>query len=261
MQMSIYLDVLVLVNTYISWLMLSLTAKLSRFGIKAWRLALSAFLGGFSALIIVFPMPNLLALFLKALSLVLISLTAFWQKGIVVVKLITLTGIYIVVNIVFGGAVYLVQRLLQTDVIYFGNYSVYFSISAVNLILTTAVIYLAMCLLSRLFGQRLGKVRSYKVLFSLDDKSYSLQGIADTGNTVCDVFSGKPIIICTGFDEAQGGIPVPYSTVNGDGVLFAVKPNTLHIQDEQGKLKPASALVAFKQGSEKRAVFNPNILV
>ena len=95
----------------------------------------------------------------------------------------------------------------------------------------------------------------------MGDKSYTLQGVADTGNTVCDIFSGKPIIICTGFAEIAGGIPVPYSTVNGEGVLFAVKPNTLHIQDEKGRLKSASALVAFKQGSEKRAVFNPNILV
>ena len=263
--MSVYLDILVLVNTYISWLMLSLTSKLSHFGIKPWRLVVSAFMGGFSALIIIIPTPNILvsvAVFLlKLLSLSLISLSAFLQKGITCVKLIALTSVYIVVNIIFGGGVYLVQRLLQTEVIFLSNYSVYFDISGVNLILTTAGIYLAICLLSRLFGQKLGETHSYKVLFSLDDKSYTLQGIADTGNTVCDIFSGKPIIICTGFAEIAGGVPVPYSTVNGEGVLFAVKPNTLHIQDENGRLKSASALVAFKQGSEKRAVFNPNILV
>ena len=58
MLMTIYLDTLVIVNTYISWIMLLISARLARITAPPVRLAIGAAIGGLSSLLILINSEN-----------------------------------------------------------------------------------------------------------------------------------------------------------------------------------------------------------
>ena len=103
---------------------------------------------------------------------------------------------------------------------------------------------------------------SYRVDFKVGCKAFSLDGVADTGNTARDLFSGLPVIICTGVEIKSDGFirAVPYKTISGEGILYAVNAKDIKVTDENGVSKEVSALVAGVSGGERRAVFDPKIL-
>ncbi|MCD8345694.1 MAG: sigma-E processing peptidase SpoIIGA [Oscillospiraceae bacterium] len=260
--MSIYLDTLVIVNAYITWLTLSLTSKLSHQYSPPIRMAIGAFLGGFSALIIIIP-ENMGVIFLKIISFVIIIVAAFVRKGLSRQRFLIICAEFLGVNIVFGGAVYLLQSLMGADIIYINNASFYFDISLGTLIFFTAVIYVLTVIISGLLERKADRNHAYRAMFDYGGTSYSFDGVADTGNTVTDLFTGKPVIICTGSNEKpdfERFSAVPYSTIDGEGLLYAFSPDELYIEDETGKKKTVNALLAFTERGERRAVFNPAIL-
>ncbi|MCD7732694.1 MAG: sigma-E processing peptidase SpoIIGA [Oscillospiraceae bacterium] len=260
--MSIYLDTLVIVNAYITWLTLSLTSKLSHQYSKPVRMAAGAFIGGFSALIIIIP-ESIGVIFLKILSFAVIITVTFLRRGMGKQRFLILSAEFFGVNIVFGGAVYLLQSLIGTDIIYINNASFYFDISLGTLIFFTAVIYVLTVIISGFLSRKADRNHAYRVMFDYGGSSYSFDGVADTGNTVTDLFSGKPVIICTGSGDKpnlERFSAVPYSTIDGEGLLYAFSPDELYIEDETGKKKNVNALLAFTESGERRAVFNPAIL-
>ncbi|MCD8108039.1 MAG: sigma-E processing peptidase SpoIIGA [Oscillospiraceae bacterium] len=260
--MSIYLDTLVIVNAYITWLTLSLTAKLSHQYSHPMRMVAGAFIGGFSALIIILP-ECVAVFFLKILSFIIIIIVAFLRKGMSKARLFILCFEFLGVNVIFGGAVYLIQTLMGADIIYINNASFYFDISLGTLIFFTAVIYVMTVIISGILERKADRNHSYRVMFASGGNRYSFDGVADTGNTVTDLFSGKPVIICTGLSEKpamERFSAVPYSTIDGEGLLYAFSPDELFIEDETGAKKSVNALLAFTDSGERRAVFNPAIL-
>ncbi len=267
--MTVYLDTLVVVNIYISWLTISLASKILNLACNKKRRAAASVLGGFSSLIILIYSESavvvILSALLKLVSLLLMTFAAFYKKGMNLKRLATSALAFVIINIAFGGGVYLLQSIFKTRVIYINSFTFYFDISLTKLIFITGTVYIVICLVSYIASNKLDKSHSYRVLMTIDDCSYHIDGVSDTGNTVTDIFSGKPVVICTGFgDKAAHGrkiTAVPYSTVNGEGILYAFTPDKLCIEDEKGSIKEVSALVAFTDGNSKRAVFNPKVLM
>lgn len=260
--MSIYLDTLVIVNAYITWLTLSLTAKLTHQYFKSVRMAIGAFIGGFSALIIIIP-EGIWVIILKALSFTVITATTFLRKGMSKSRFLIISAVFLGVNIVFGGAIYLLQSLVGAEIIYINNASFYFDISLGTLIFFTAVIYVCTVVITGFLERKADSNHAYRVMFMSNGKRYCYDGVADTGNTVTDLFSGKPVIICAGSSEKphlERFSAVPYSTVDGEGLLYAFSPDEIYIEDETGNRKTVNALLAFTDTGERRAVFNPAIL-
>ncbi len=263
-EVDIYIDVLVVLNTYMTWILLSLTAALTHTYSKPIRRALAAFSGGASSLIILLPISGKLMTFtvlcLKAASCFLITGVAFFGVGLK--KYLMLTASFIGSNMLLFSALSLVENLLGAPKIALTGGFVYLDISPLALILSTAAIYFLLCRFSAMRSFCLGRLNSYRVEFRIGCKAFSLDGVADTGNKARDLFSGLPVIICTGIniDGGRGFRAVPYQTISGEGVLYAVNPGSVTFRDEKGRTKSVSALVASAPGSEKRAVFDPDIL-
>ena len=262
--MDIYLDVLVVLNIYMTWLLISLTAMLSRTPSKpGWR-ALASFFGGFSSLIILIPTDvKLLAFTLLVLKFLLGAATVFigfW--GSTVRRRLLLVPAFLGVNMLASAFLELIERAVGTPLIAVYSGFVYFDISPLNLVLTTAAIYAALTISAKLFSKNLGAEGAYRVNFRIGCKAFSLDGFADTGNTARDLFSGLPVIICTGtmIENCAKIRAVPYKTISGEGVLYAVAPDELTLTNERGETKSVDALVAGLPEGERRAVFNPKIL-
>lgn len=268
MIMTIYLDTLVIVNTYISWIMLLITSRLARINAPAIRLAIGAAIGGLSSLLILIKPAGTIAaaliVFAKLLIVILAAGAVFLKKNMSKKKLAVAFAMFAAVNILFGGVIYLVQSLLKTRVIYFSGVSYYFDIPLSELIVLTAVVYVAIVIVSHFTSRVCDISHSYRVNITVGGRSFSLDGVADTGNTVTELISGRPVVICTGIDfsppESKGVYAVPYSTVDSDGLLYAFMPDSIQIENETGSINEAFALVAFMEKGDKRAVFNPKIL-
>ena len=263
--MDIYIDVLIILNTYLTWLILSLTASLTHTALKTSRCAIASFLGGLSSLIILIPTSDKLLSFtifaLKIASCVSIVTTAFWRQSIK--KLILLNVSFLGGTMLVSAALSLLQNILGTSPFCMQSGFIYLDISPINLVVSTAVIYFLICVFSKLFSKNLGALNSYRIDFQMGCKAFSLDAIADTGNTARDLFSGLPVIICTGVDIKNGKMlrAVPYKTISGEGILYAFSPDTISITDEKGSSRTVSALVAgIDPDGEQKAIFNPKIL-
>ena len=266
--MTIYLDTLVIVNTYISWIMLLITSRIARISAPPIRLAIGAAIGGLSSLLILIKPDNtavsVAVVFAKLFAVVAASGAVFLKKHMSKKKLAAALVIFAAVNILFGGIIYLAQSLLKTRVIYFSGANYYFDIPLPELIVLTAVVYVAIVITSHFTSHVCDISHSYKVNITVGGRSFSLDGVADTGNTVTELISGRPVVICTGIDyspqDNKGVYAVPYSTINSDGILYAYMPDSIQIENETGSINEAFALVAFMEKGDKRAVFNPKIL-
>lgn len=267
--LDIYIDVLVVVNCYICWMMLSAAALITHIYISPRLKVMATLLGGASSLVLLLPSETPLQRFavivIKVFSLFAIIYIAFYKQN--PKKILVAAFVYLGINLLLGGAVYLAKTVFGNDIIYSNNGILYFDISLTNLIVVTALIYIALVVLSRLHSRYSDKNHSYRVEFSLGDENYSLCAVADTGNLAKDIFSGKPVIVCTGISLYKDGsafapIPVPYSTIAGEGILYAVRPSRICIVDESKSRLEVDALVAGieSESGECRAIFNPNIL-
>ena len=95
-KVDIYLDVLVILNTYMTWLLLSVTAMICKIYPKPMNRAVASFAGGLSSLIILIPNDvKLLALTasaLKILSCAGISYLAFRPRSLKKAAVLSLFG-------------------------------------------------------------------------------------------------------------------------------------------------------------------------
>ncbi len=263
--MEIYLDVLVVLNTYLSWIQLSLCAAVSKTLLKPIRCAAASFIGGLSSLIILIPNSVKLYAFtslaLKMISCLVIVFTAFGRRSAKKEAALSLT--FFISGILLSGAAAIFNKLSGTRYIDVSRGFIYFKISPLALVLSTAAAYAILTLFSKIFSQVSGAVNSYRIDFVSGCKAFSLDGIADTGNKARDLFSGLPVIICTGVELKDGNKlrAVPYKTLTGEGILYAFSPESIHITDSKGNRKSVSALVAsIDSAGEQRAIFNPEIL-
>lgn len=78
----------------------------------------------------------------------------------------------------------------------------------------------------------------------LDDRTLDIKAIADSGNLLTEPISGKPVIIIDRslMPETKGGRPVPYATLDGDGLLYAIRPRL--VQAYVGGWHAIDALIA-----------------
>lgn len=268
--MYIYVDVLIIVNCYICFIILMLTKAVLHISVKKKNIIIATLIGGVSSLISLMsseiPLHKMPLIFLKVLSIIIVVNIAFFDSSRK--KLIIATSTFISLNALLAGCVYFINSLKPNNVIYLHNSSIYFNISAAQLVITTAMIYLFLTIISRIREKYASKSASYKVVFSFMSHQYVIPAIADTGNMARDIFTGKPVVICQGvklYDDVCDvkAIPVPCSTVAGETLLYAITPDYIYITDEFNKCIEISALIAdsTQENAEIRAIFNPDLLI
>ena len=107
-----------------------------------------------------------------------------------------------------------------------------------------------------------GQTRCAKVLLVFAGKEHRLRGLWDTGARLYEPVSGRPVIAAhlpALADEAK--IPVPASTVSGETMLYALKPDALFIDGRASdalvapigaQLRGAEAIIPYRIFGEVR---------
>lgn len=239
---------------------------------KAKRVAFASVIGGASALLILLPVNDYIITILKLLAVIIIIFICGFSKDKYDIVKYSLT--YILINIIFTGLCFAVWKLLGGKMIYVKNFTVYFDISLIMLIIVTILVYFIMTIADYFLINRRNLSGVYTISFNLFNRDYSFKGIVDTGNNLYDYFSGRSVIICRSnelvglYNELlnqnvnTGFRLIPFSTISGESLIPIKSMKEVRITDESGNYKEVRVCIGITENEtdEYEAIFNPSIL-
>ena len=192
--MIVYVDILVVTNFVIDYFLILISSKFLNKNPRLWRLLLSAGAGGIFSLYILVPQSSLFVQILVqvAMSMVL-CLIVYGFKN--VRAFLRSTIVLFGVNFAYSGAMIAVWLLFNPSGMVINNSVVYFDISPLFLIIFSVIGYFAVVLLRKIFKKPFADNTYCTVSVFCGDKSLMLTGIADTGNSISDVFGTSEIFI------------------------------------------------------------------
>lgn len=183
---------------------------------------------------------------------------------------------FLTVNFIFAGLMLALESILTPYSMFCGNGVCTFNIPLGAVVAFTIAAYCVVKLV-RLFSDkciRTSQVCNVRII--LGENSLTLRGLCDTGCELCDIFSGKPIIVCEAkkiqsitpeeiHTYLSGQIPdniglrlIPYKTVSSESLLPIFKADKVFIND-----KPIDVFIgvsAATLGNDIDCVFNPKII-
>lgn len=278
--MCIYIDILLITNIYTNYFLLKTTAKLIHNPLRNSKCILASLVGSLFSLIIFLPQLNAaLLLLLRILSATIVILIGFSGKSFRETYHICL--IFFFVSFIFAGIEYGITIIFNNKNMLWHNSMLYINISLITLVVSTIVSYIIICLFRHYLDSHNSSDYKYIIIITHNGKCITLDAVGDTCNNLTDVFTGKPVIVCskdslmqllsdddkkiisegctTEFKE--GWRLIPFSTIHSDGLIPIFKPSSTIIKcSEKNLYKSADVYIGVVDRPMKKAIFNPKIL-
>ena len=242
--MILYADVLFFINFSMDFLSLFFCGKLLHKKLQKRRMVLSSLIGAFFATVLVLiNSDSIMSIILSVFFAMLMIKVAFEEKKLK--HTAVLAVMYLFVSATLGGTMSIVYAVLNSVMgkyIAENSYGINYDGARTFLILgVTAAIALA---LFKIFNSR-KNVKSVRLKIILNGQEYLLSGMCDTGNLLCEPFSGRRVILVG--EESSIGKKIneiediykkyiPYRDVSNDGMLKGVVPSLIEIE---GSIKDA----------------------
>ncbi len=194
MQTVIYADVLVFLNTIVTFLVLIATSDILKTDIRKLRLLSGSFVGGFLSLIILAPELNVfLSVFTRLLTSVIVVVITFNIKDFrLILKAVCYNTLII---ILFGGIIYFILFTFDSRRIIVNNGYFYFDVSIFWLIFIIG----ASMLFFRFINNKYNKTKQNDIIFDIKifigDRNISVRALFDTGNSISDIYTGNDVIL------------------------------------------------------------------
>lgn len=203
--MVVYVDVLIALNLYINYFLIRAAAVIMRRVCSRKRCVLSAFVGALGALVILLPeLPFFAVVLFKIVLGTVIVLIAFGKQKPADVVISAL--FFLVVSFMFAGAMMALWMFAAPLGMVWSNGTAYFNIPLAAVAAFTAAAYCAVRLVRFIADKRLHCNRICSVKITNGSHTVELRGLCDTGNELCDPFSGKPVVICR-YDKIAPVVP------------------------------------------------------
>ena len=267
----IYADVLFILNTYINYAILTLTALFLHVTPSRLRLLCGAVLGGACSLIILFPWAG--DGVLGVLRLVLcfgLPLIAFSYGGIK--QTVKLSVVFLSVNFLFAGIMFALWYFVSPTAVYYNTGIFYFDMDAMGLVVITALCYFAVKIFSFVTQLKAPKNTIYDVYLEISGDVVYLKGFLDTGNNLRDPFTGSDVIIVSRnalekhfpkekeMSEIIESSPLkirylPCVTVSGNSLLPIFRCDKVRIKGINCDFSVASALIGVSEEKIKNGDF------
>lgn len=282
----IYVDTLFLLNGVIDYLLLLAAARLAGEPLHRWRFALGGALGGLYAVAIFLPGCAFLAHPLCRVASMLLMLLAAYGKSR---RLLRQGVLFVALTCAFGGGVVAIGLLGGTGLT-LGNGVFYSSLDLKTVLLSAAVCYGVLTLVFRRIGRHSaasGELAPARL--TLGGRSVSLTALIDTGNTLTDPMSGRPVLVAEGerlaalfpgehrpgpadLDDPASAIArlgtgewqarfrlLPYRSVGVDrGLLLCVRADSLELGGrERGPVLAALSPNSVSDGGGYQALIGP----
>ena len=285
--MVIYLDVLILINLYVTYFQILAVSVFTHRKTVWYRKLSAAGIGAVASLSIFIPQEMVLTLtLLKIFLCALIAFVAFGYTGFRAYAVSVL--ILMLVSFVFSGLMLCVWLFAAPMKMLFINGTVYFGVDTMTIILSTCAAYGVVRIIRYILDKNGKTDGKYTVIIKNNGRECRLSALADSGNGMVDCFSGLPVIVCRrdmcadvsppaidmiennsdiseiGTQMIKGVRIMPFSTVGKGGFICMFKAESVVIDDETNEEKyPVNALIGIVIGGrqEYEAIFNPKILV
>lgn len=285
--MVIYLDVLILINLYVTYFQILAVSVFTHRKSVWYRKLSAAGIGAVASLSIFIPQEMVLTLTL--LKIFLCALIAFVAFGYTGFRAYAVSVLFLMlVSFVFSGLMFCVWLFAAPMKMLFINGTVYFGIDTMTIILSTCAAYGVVRIIRYILDKNGKTDGKYTVIIKNNGRECRLSALADSGNGMVDCFSGLPVIVCRrdmcadvsppaiemiennsdisdiGTQMIKGVRIMPFSTVGKGGLICMFKAESVVIDDETNEEKyPVNALIGIVIGGrqEYEAIFNPKILV
>lgn len=267
MGIVIYVDLLFVINFFVTFFLLLITSKISKKDYSVLRFILASALGGlYSLIILVDDMNELLLLGTKVAVCLLIVFAAFKftrLKNYCFTVLLFLAANFIVLGVVVGA-----YFLFGSERITVHNSVIYFDIGARGIIISAFCAYVISCAAVRFYNRRLSSNELFTLVIENNGSSVTMFALSDTGNKLREPFSDSPVIVadeslCRPLVDKKRVRAIPTSTVNGGGILMAFKPDKIILKSSKGREVIENAYIALSddiKDDKYSAVLNPEIL-
>lgn len=232
--MTVYVDILIILNTIVNYFLLLAVQKLTRSHQKRWRILIGAIIGGLSSLLLFIENLGVIMTLLKILTAILMTTITFGIKP--VKRLIKCIFLLFAISFLFGGLMFAIYIFFDKDVLIYSNGIVYFDVDLTFLIVCTIISYLVITLISKITDKKAPKSKERYVTVENAGKTISCTALVDTGNNLREPFSDLPVIMLDKelfkklFTEEKMRL-IPVSTVNGEALIKAFRPNKITIDN------------------------------
>lgn len=274
--MTVYADILVLLNTLVDYFLLLASGKIIKRRAPLPRILSASLIGGASSLYIFVPESAFVSGLLVRLSVCALMVAAAF--GFFSIKsFLRNCGIFFLVTCGYGGLMIAVWYIFKPNGMLINNSVVYFNISPALLIGASVAAYILFVILSHIFARSSKFAEKCKITVFADSGSITMQGIIDTGNSIEDVFGGGEVIItdkkCVknlfgGTDPEQNEALkaryrlMPCGTVAGGTALEGFRCDNAVVSDGERTVtldKPILAVSKTPLNDDYSAIVNPRI--
>ena len=228
--MIIYIDLIIILNFFIDFLLLIGTDILLKRNISFKRIILGSLLGSLSTLLLFYINDNITLIIYKLLISILMVIITFKYESFNYFK-DNLLWLYIL-SIILGGGMYLLSdsiTLSNKGLIFTDNG---FKINIILLIiLTPFIIYKYIKQNKKYF---ITYSNYYNIVIYYKDEVINATGFLDTGNNLKDPFFNRPIILVDKnlINKKINTFLIPYNTVNSHSLLEVFKPSKIIINNK-----------------------------
>lgn len=277
MSQVIYVDVLLLLNLVVNYLLLVSTAVMAGLKKNSIRLAASSFLGSLYSLVVFFPNIKVLyAVFLRAVFSISMVLLAFKSNNIK--SFLRAYASFLLINFLFAGLMLAIWITFKPNGMVYQNGAVYFDINALTLTLTAIFCYMVSLVISYFIKRRAPDSHIIYLNITNKNKTISVKALLDTGNTLKEPFSSYPVVICE-YNLIKDIIPnsiealinkpiqtdyssndnirfVSFTSVGGSGLLPSFRPQKVELIKEREKLNTDEVYIAVYNKSLSNGEYN-----
>lgn len=297
--MHVYVEYLIIENTIINYIILYVTKKVSRTDTSIQRMFLSAIISSLYVLVFFFPSLNFMTKFsIKfSISIFIIILAFNPEKFYTFIKLLI---VFYAITFLFAGASLGLFYFLKTDSGIINDTFYIFDFPIEFLILGIAISIFLIKYFINFLQIKLGKKDIMTtVIINLNDKKAQLIALVDTGNSLREPLTQKPVIIVEYFAikdilpkkleklfmntgelqldtiaevmlEVNSEIKlkvIPYKTIGrSNGMLIGFKPDEIYIDDESFKKRIVNDVIVgiyndkLSIDDKYRCLLHPEIL-
>ncbi len=263
--MTVYADILFLVNMSLNWFSLILTSRIMKYKSPAPRMLAAAALGALAGVCaVIFPGTLSVAL-IEIASSFLMCAVAFKSSSLIVY--IKLCCALFASGITLGGSLTLLYSFFNRSGITFQNQS---DLSTAVFILLSFGVTVTALIFERVLAS--GKSRhSGKLTVEIDNKKTTVPCFCDSGNFLREPISGRPAIIIGApllkgllcedtltspepFSDIDFSVDrrrvrlIPASSVCGKGIMLGILPDRIILND--GSVRELDAIIAVDKSDD-----------
>lgn len=273
MPVTIYADTLIFINVFVTYFLLLTTEALMHTQIRRLRLLVASLVGGIYALVLLIHLPVWVAAMLRIVICCVLLLIA--NKFVSLRRFLKSVCIFLSVNFVFAGLMLAVSLLIRPAGFLCSFGTVYFDVDIPFILVLTLLAYGIIRLALLLSTSHNSDTHFGSFTIHTPCGIREGKGIFDTGNHLCDNFTGKPVILvgegfadtlvpdgvreflhgkalseCTIDAAWQNKLRLfPYQTVGGSGLLPAFRCDSVTLTHMKTTRTYARLYVAVSNGA------------